>query len=53
MNYTMAYTKTQRTYDFANSEYYPQSRKWDKLIGFNIGVIIPINRKNSEEFHYY
>ena len=49
----MAYTKNQRPYDFANQEYYNSVRKWDKLLGCKIEVIIPINRKNEEEFHYY
>ena len=52
-NYTMAYTKKQREYDFANKEYYSSERSWDKLLGFKVEVIIPINRKNEEEFHYY
>ena len=28
-------------------------KKWDKLLGFEIEIIIPIHRKNEEEFHYY
>lgn len=53
INYTMAYTKTQRTYDFSNNEYYSNKRKWDNLLGFKAELIIPIRRKNEEKFHYY
>ena len=52
-NYTMAYTKNIREYYFAKNEYYEEERKWDKLLGLKIEVIIPIQRKNKEEFHYY
>tara|TARA_B100000427_G_C15480498_1_gene582733 strand:- start:542 stop:1288 length:747 start_codon:yes stop_codon:yes gene_type:complete len=53
INYTMAYTKSKRTYNFAENEYYSQKREWVELLGFKIEVIIPIHRKNKEEFHYY
>tara|TARA_B100000214_G_scaffold371707_1_gene348577 strand:+ start:3917 stop:4660 length:744 start_codon:yes stop_codon:yes gene_type:complete len=53
LNYTFAYTKNQRTYDFQNNEYYSNKRKWAKLIGFKTEIIIPIQRKNQEEFFYY
>ena len=53
INYTMAYTKIQRAYNFAENVYYPSERKWDKLLGFKIEVIIPIRRKNEEKFHYF
>jgi hypothetical protein len=52
-NYTIAYTKNQRAYDFANNGYYSNKRTWDQLLGFKIEIIIPIHRKNEEEFHYY
>ena len=52
LNYTMAYTKNQRSYNFADNEYYSSERNWDQLLGFKVEVIIPINRKNEEEFHY-
>ena len=52
-NYTMAYTKNQRAYDFANNEYYSSKRTWDQLLGFKLEIIIPIHRKYEEEFHYY
>ena len=53
LNYTMAYTKNKRAYNFAENEYYSKKRTWDHLLGLQIEVIIPINRKNKEEFHYY
>ena len=53
INYTIAYTKNQRTYDFAGNTYYDKERNWDKLLGFKIAIIIPIKRKNEEKFHYY
>ena len=53
INYTMAYTKIKRTYNFAENENYSQKRDWVELLGFKIEVIIPIHRKNKEEFHYY
>ena len=52
-NYTMAYTKIQRAYNFANNEYYNSKRTWDQLLGFEVEIIIPIHRKNEEKFHYY
>jgi hypothetical protein len=52
-NYTMAYTKNLRAYDFAENEYYSSQRMWDKLLGFKVELIIPIHRKNEEKFHYY
>ena len=27
--------------------------RYDQLLGFKIGLIIPISRKNTEEFHYF
>ena len=53
INYTMAYTKINRIYDFANQQHYSNQRKWDQLLGFKLQVIIPIQRKNEEVFHYY
>ena len=53
VNYTMAYTKNQRAYNFANNEYYSSKRTWDQLLGFKLEIIIPIHRKHEEEFHYY
>jgi hypothetical protein len=53
LNYTMAYTKNQRLYDFANNKYYIGNRTWDQLLGIKIEIIIPIHRQNEEKFHYY
>ena len=52
-NYTIAHTKIQRTYDFANNKYYSNKKSWDQLLGIKIEIIIPIHRKNEETFHYY
>ena len=52
-NYTMAYTKNRRAYDFANNTYYADEKNLDQLLGSRIEIIIPIQRKNQEEFHYY
>ena len=30
-----------------------QNIKTDQIFGVHIGIIIPINRKNEEEFHYF
>jgi len=53
MNMTIAYTKNKRSYLFDKAEYTPNTGSWDNLLGINMGVIIPIHRKNEEEFHYY
>ena len=52
-NLTAAYTKNIRPYSFNTMQYNNDNMKWDKLFGLSAGVIIPINRKNNEEFHYY
>lgn len=53
LNYTMAYSRNQRAYDFANNSYYSSKRSLDQLLGCKIEIIIPIQRNNKEEFHYY
>ena len=53
IDYTLGFTKNRRTYDFNNMNITDQSMRYDKLLGFHIGLIIPINRKNTEEFHYF
>jgi hypothetical protein len=53
VNMTLAYTSIQREYLFDKMEYTPNTKSWDKLAGVKVGVIIPIHRKNEEEFHYY
>jgi len=34
-------------------EEYDNDLKFDQLIGFKFGVIIPIHRNNEEKFHYF
>ena len=53
VNMTIAYTKNKHPYQFNKEEYTQNTGSWDNLLGFNMGVIIPIHRKNEEEFHYY
>ena len=53
MNMTLAYTKNRRPYLFDTMEHTPDKGSWDNLLGINMGIIIPIHRKNEEEFHYY
>ena len=53
LNMTLAYTAIQREYLFDKMAYTPNTKSWDKLVGVKVGVIIPIHRKNEEEFHYY
>ena len=53
VNMTLAKTKIQREYLFDTMEYTPNTKSWDKLAGVKVGIIIPIRRKNEEEFHYY
>lgn len=53
INMTNAFTKNKRPYLFNKEEYTSNNGNWDNLLGVNIGVIIPIHRKNEEEFHYY
>ncbi len=53
VNYTVAYTKNQRLYNYAENKYYSQKRNLDRLLGFRIEIIFPIKRKNEEKFHYY
>ena len=52
-NYTIAATKIRRTYDFANNKYYSNEKNLDQILGFRGQIIIPIQRKNQEEFHYF
>ena len=50
---TLAYTKNRRIYLFDQMEFSPTEMSWDKLLGVNIGIIIPIHRRNEGKFHYY
>tara|TARA_B100000780_G_scaffold59917_1_gene38460 strand:- start:4585 stop:5316 length:732 start_codon:yes stop_codon:yes gene_type:complete len=53
LEYTLGFTKNIRPYNFNTLNYSNDSFRFDKLFGFKIGLIIPINRQNSEEFHYF
>jgi hypothetical protein len=53
INMIIAYTKNKRPYLFDKAEYTPNTGNLNNLLGINMGVIIPIHRKNEEEFHYY
>ena len=53
IDYTLAFTKNRRTYDFNDMSYTENNTRHDQLLGLHVGLIIPINRKNTEEFHYY
>ena len=48
-----AFTKNRRDYLFNEMQYTDKNLRKDMLLGFRAGVIIPINRKNSGEFHYF
>ena len=50
---TLAYTKNRRPYLFDQIQYTPNDMNLDKLIGVSFGIIIPIQRRNEEKFHYY
>jgi len=52
-NLTAAYTKSVRPYSFNSNKYNDDSHQWDRLLGIHAGIIIPVQRKNEEEFHYY
>jgi len=53
VNYITGFTKNQREYLFNEMSYTTEEKILDQLIGFKFGVIIPVQRKNQEEFHYY
>ena len=53
INMVVAYTKNRRPYLFDQEEYVSDKMNWDKLFGISVGIIVPINRKNEEKFHYY
>ena len=48
-----ALTKNRRNYLFDEMKYTENNLRKDILLGFRAGVVIPINRKNSGEFHYF
>mgnify|MGYP001563148018 FL=1 len=53
INYTLAFTKNRRTYDFSTTNISENQIRFDQLLGIHFGIIIPINRRNNEEFHYF
>ena len=52
-DYSLAFTKNRRAYDLTNMNITDDNIRTDQLSGIHIGIIIPINRKNEEEFHYF
>ena len=53
INMTVGYTKNMRPYLFDQMEYSSNEMNLNNLLGINIGIIIPIHRRNEEKFHYY
>ena len=53
INYSLAFTKNRRAYDFSTSNVSENQIRFDQLLGVHFGIIIPINRRNNEEFHYF
>lgn len=47
------WTKNLRAYNFDEMKYTSNEVRNDILIGVRTGFIIPISRRNQEEFHYY
>ena len=53
INYSLAFTKNRRAYNFSTSSFSENQIRFDQLLGVHFGIIIPINRRNNEEFHYF
>ena len=53
LNYQMAYTKPQRTYNYNTMQYNDNKLTIDKILGTRIGIIVPLNKRNTGEFFYY
>jgi len=53
LDYSLAFTKNRRTYNLSNMSQTDNKLRLDQLFGIHLGIIIPINRKNEEEFHYF
>ena len=47
-----AFTQNRRVYNFGEMHENISNVKMDQLFGIRLGVIIPINRNNEENFHY-
>lgn len=48
-----AFTSNKRSYNFSDMHEVDNMTKLDQLLGFRLGVIIPINRDNQGKFHYF
>ena len=53
IDYTYALTKERRSYYFPDLSPPNNEFRNDQLFGIHIGIIVPVNRKNEEEFHYF
>ena len=53
IDYSLAFTKDRRVYNFTTQSSNEDKIRYDQLLGIHLGIIIPINRKNEEEFHYF
>ena len=53
VDYSLAFTKDRRAYNFTTQSSNEDKIRYDQLLGIHLGIIIPINRKNEEEFHYF
>ena len=52
-DYSLAFTKNRRAYNLSEMSINENKLRLDQLLGIHFGIIIPINRKNNEEFHYF
>ena len=53
LDYSLAFTQNRRAYNLSNMNQTEKKLRLDQLFGIHLGIIIPINRKNEEEFHYF
>mgnify|MGYP001595858450 CR=1 FL=1 len=53
LNFNLAYTSNDRPYNFDTKQHTSAAKNTEQKFGISIGMIIPISRKNEEEFHYY
>ena len=53
IDYSLSFTKERRAYNFTTQSSNEDKIRYDQLLGIHLGIIIPINRKNEEEFHYF
>lgn len=52
IEYYFAWTKSRRSYDF-NLHGKDNSQYHDSMIGFRVGWILPLYRRNPDDFYYY